>query len=62
MCEGDLPLDDLMRQAAEGDQVACGLLLESHRSRLRRMVELHLDRRLAARLAPCLDIRFAGLV
>ena len=50
MCEGDLPLDDLMRQAAEGDQVACGRLLESHRSRLRRMVELHMDRRLAARL------------
>jgi RNA polymerase sigma-70 factor (ECF subfamily) len=50
MGERDLSLDDLMRQAAEGDQVACGRLLESHRSRLRRMVELHMDRRLAARL------------
>jgi RNA polymerase sigma-70 factor (ECF subfamily) len=50
MSELDLSLEDLMRRAAEGDQVACGRLLETHRSRLRRMVELHMDRRLSARL------------
>jgi RNA polymerase sigma-70 factor (ECF subfamily) len=50
MSQRDLTLDDLMRHAAEGDRVACGRLLESYRSRLRRMVELHMDRRLAARL------------
>jgi RNA polymerase sigma-70 factor (ECF subfamily) len=42
--------EQLLRQAARGDQAARGELLERHRPRLRRMVELRLDRRLAARI------------
>jgi RNA polymerase sigma-70 factor (ECF subfamily) len=40
----------LLRQVAAGDQVVWGELLERHRSRLRRMVELRLDPRLQGRL------------
>jgi RNA polymerase sigma-70 factor (ECF subfamily) len=40
----------LLRQVAAGDQAVWGELLERHRPRLRRMVELRLDPRLQGRL------------
>jgi RNA polymerase sigma-70 factor (ECF subfamily) len=43
-------LSGLLRQAAAGDQTVWGELLEQHRPRLRRMVELRLDPRLQGRL------------
>src|SRR5262249_48682613 len=43
-------IGDLLRQVAAGDQVLWGELLERHRPRLRRMVELRLDPRLQGRL------------
>jgi RNA polymerase sigma-70 factor (ECF subfamily) len=45
-------LSSLLRQAAAGDQAVWGDLLERHRPRLRRMVELRLDPRLQGRLDP----------
>ena len=45
-------LSCLLRQIAAGDHSAWGNLLERHRPRLRRMVELRLDRRLLGRLDP----------
>lgn len=44
--------DVLLDQAARGDQAARNLLLERHRSRLRQLIRLRLDRRLAARVDP----------
>src|SRR5207249_1256497 len=44
--------DLLLDQAAHGDRGARQQLLARHRARLRRMVGLRLDRRLAARLDP----------
>jgi RNA polymerase sigma-70 factor (ECF subfamily) len=44
--------DDLVRSAAAGDDSARGALLQRHRRRLRRMVALRMDRRLAARVDP----------
>ena len=44
--------DQLLRAADRGDAQARGRLLERHRGRLRRMVALRLDRRLAARVDP----------
>src|SRR4051794_21065968 len=44
--------DQLLDEASRGDGAARGRLLERHRPRLRRMVALRLDRRLAARLDP----------
>jgi RNA polymerase sigma-70 factor (ECF subfamily) len=41
-----------LRRAAQGDQSAWAELLGRHRARLRRMVALRLDRRLAGRLDP----------
>lgn len=43
-------LSGLLRQVAAGDQAVWGDLLEQHRPRLRRMVELRLDPRLYGRL------------
>jgi RNA polymerase sigma-70 factor (ECF subfamily) len=43
---------DLLHRAGQGDQQALGDLFASHRSRLRRMVQLRLDRRLQGRLDP----------
>jgi RNA polymerase sigma-70 factor (ECF subfamily) len=43
-------LSGLLRQVAAGDQAVWGDLLEQHRARLRRMVELRLDPRLQGRL------------
>jgi RNA polymerase sigma-70 factor (ECF subfamily) len=42
--------DRLLRDAARGDQAALRSLLERHRERLRRMVALRLDSRMAARV------------
>lgn len=44
--------DQLLDQAAAGDEQARGRLLERHRGRLRGLVALRLDRRLAARADP----------
>jgi RNA polymerase sigma-70 factor (ECF subfamily) len=42
--------EELLRRARAGDGHARGVLLERHRSRLRRLIALRLDPRLAARL------------
>src|SRR3954447_26680010 len=42
--------NDLVRRAAGGDEPALAELFASYRERLRRMVELRLDRRLQGRL------------
>jgi RNA polymerase sigma-70 factor, ECF subfamily len=43
---------DLLDRAAEGDVAARAELLTRHRGRLRQMVAVHLDRRVAARVDP----------
>ena len=43
---------DLLRRAAAGDAQALGGLFDRHRDRLRRMVQVRLDRRLQGRLDP----------
>ena len=43
---------DLLRAAESGDDAAGQRLLARHRDRLRQMVAVHLDRRLAARVDP----------
>jgi RNA polymerase sigma-70 factor (ECF subfamily) len=48
----DADTEELLRRAGDGDRVACGDLLERHRVRLQRMIELRMDRRLAARVDP----------
>ena len=52
MTSHDTDTGELLARAGRGDQVACQQLLDRHRQRLRRMVALRLDRRLAARLDP----------
>src|SRR5262245_64522587 len=42
--------DDLLAAASTGDQEARGRLFECHRRRLRRMVAMRLDHRLASRV------------
>lgn len=44
--------EELIRKALVGGLVARGALLQRHRARLRRMVELRMDPRLAARVDP----------
>jgi RNA polymerase sigma-70 factor (ECF subfamily) len=44
--------EQLLDRAAGGDEAARELLLERHRQKLKRMVAVRLDRRLAARLDP----------
>src|SRR5271166_4336869 len=44
--------DALLERAGRGDAQARQRLLERHRSRLKRMVAVRMDRRLAARLDP----------
>lgn len=46
------PTDDLLRRASAGDGAALGALFALHRDRLRKMVRLRLDQRLAGRLDP----------
>jgi RNA polymerase sigma-70 factor (ECF subfamily) len=48
----DSETEGLLRGIARGDDAARQRLLDRHRDRLRRMVELRLDRRLRARLDP----------
>jgi RNA polymerase sigma-70 factor (ECF subfamily) len=43
---------ELLKRAGAGDQQALGDLFDRHRERLRRMVELRMDRRLHGRLDP----------
>src|SRR5438477_6125508 len=52
MSADDPVTEALIRDAAGGDERARQRLLDLHRRRLRRMVALRLDRRLAARLDP----------
>ena len=44
--------DELVRRAAQGDDVAWDRLISEHRTRLRRMVSLRMDRRLQGRIDP----------
>jgi RNA polymerase sigma-70 factor (ECF subfamily) len=44
--------EELLRRAGRGDPAAVGDLLQRHRRRLRRMVGVRMDRRLAARVDP----------
>jgi RNA polymerase sigma-70 factor (ECF subfamily) len=43
-------LDPLLRRALAGDEVALAAVFDSHRTRLKRMVKLRLDRRLQGRI------------
>src|SRR5262245_15642970 len=52
MAPRDADTEDLIARASGGDPSACQQLLARHRERLRRMVAVRLDRRLAARLDP----------
>jgi RNA polymerase sigma-70 factor (ECF subfamily) len=52
MAMADPDTDQLLVRAARGDAAARDRLLHRHRGRLRRMVSLRLDRRLAARVDP----------
>jgi RNA polymerase sigma-70 factor, ECF subfamily len=44
--------DELLRRTGDGDRHARGELLQRHRPRLRRLIALRLDPRLAARIDP----------
>ena len=44
--------EELLNRSAAGDRTAGGQLLERHRKRLKRMVAIRLDRRLAPRVDP----------
>src|SRR5204862_1794322 len=44
--------EQLLAAASQGDATARGRLLERHRPRLKRMVAVRLDRRVAARVDP----------
>jgi RNA polymerase sigma-70 factor (ECF subfamily) len=44
--------DELLRRADQGDRSAVGQLMDRHRSRLRQMVAVRIDPRLAARVDP----------
>lgn len=48
----DDSLDDLLRRAGQGDAQARDKLFAQHRDRLRRLIAVRLNRRLAARLDP----------
>jgi RNA polymerase sigma-70 factor (ECF subfamily) len=52
MTTGPPDTEHLLEQAQHGDPAAAGQLLERHRDRLKRMVAVRLDRRLAARVDP----------
>ena len=60
--ETDADLDEQIRRAAEGDPDAWARLIEPHRGRLRRMVALRLDRRLAGRVDASDVIQEAAIV
>ena len=47
---GESPeIEELLQRASRGEQAACGHLLERHRQRLRRMIAVRLDSRVAGR-------------
>src|SRR5580700_2161836 len=48
----EIETEALIERAQKGDASAKQLLLANHRDRLRRMVAVHIDRRLAARVDP----------
>jgi RNA polymerase sigma-70 factor (ECF subfamily) len=50
MTEPGTTTDELLRRARAGDEAALGALFVRHRDRLRRMVQLRLDRRLSGRV------------
>jgi RNA polymerase sigma-70 factor (ECF subfamily) len=50
--EADAEVEGLIEQARRGDGAACQELLARHRARLRQMVAVRIDRRLAARVDP----------
>jgi RNA polymerase sigma-70 factor (ECF subfamily) len=50
--DADRETRELIERAARGESDACQQLLERHRRRLRQMVAVHLDRRVAARIDP----------
>ena len=50
--KGTNDTDGLLRQVADGDVLARGRLLQRHRLRLKEMIKLRMDRRLAARVDP----------
>ena len=50
MTEAGTTTDDLLRRAKAGDTAALGALFAHYRDRLRKMVRLRLDRRMAGRL------------
>ena len=52
MVEADAEVEGLIEQARRGDGAACQELLARHRARLRQMVAVRMDARLAARLDP----------
>jgi RNA polymerase sigma-70 factor, ECF subfamily len=52
MASDSEPGTDLLRRAADGDSAALGEAFSAHRPRLRRMVQLRLDRRLQGRVDP----------
>jgi RNA polymerase sigma-70 factor (ECF subfamily) len=53
--------DALLNRARAGDPAALGVLFARHRDRLRRMVDLRLDRRLQGRVDPSDVLQEAGL-
>ena len=52
MCDESPDTDELLRRAGAADESAAGALLERHRVRLRHMVAVRIDPRLAARVDP----------
>jgi RNA polymerase sigma-70 factor (ECF subfamily) len=52
MTSGSEPTSETLRRAAEGDSAAIAEAFSHHRVRLRRMVQLRLDRRLQGRIDP----------
>ena len=52
MAHDESETEDLLNPAAAGNEIALRRLLDRHRERLRRMIAVRLDRRLAARLDP----------
>lgn len=52
MAYEDTETESLLNRAERGDESAVGQLIALHRSRLRRMIGVHMDTRLAARIDP----------
>ena len=50
MTDSAATTDDLLRRARDGDAAALGALFAHYRDRLRKMVRIRLDRRMAGRL------------